>query len=285
MSANWTDREVFRLIDCWSEEGIQEQLEGARRNKHVYDKLSRSLAEHDIEKTGEQCRTKVKKLRQEYKKIKDNHNLTGRGRIQWKFFEKLDKILGTRPATRPQVLLETLDSQPQNDPSSDETDIGEQEDGYNNTADDSTLDNLDSSEASGSGTPTVIRSRTPSQNSSRSGSLESDDSDKRGGSSIKGKKRKRSKGEVLEEVMSEVMKTMTDGLKSSDKMFTELEEKRMKFEEQQRKEDREFQLKMMQMLQQGMGGVNNFYSPYGSVPPPPSPGLYYSPPGHTSNDS
>ena len=53
--------------------------------------------------------------------------------------------------------------------------------------------------------------------------------------------------------MSKVMKTMTDGLKSSDKMFTEMEEKRMKFEEQQRKEDREFQLKMMQMLQQGMG--------------------------------
>ena len=134
-------------------------------------------------------------------------------------------------------MLETLDSQPQNDPVSDETDIGEQEDGYNNTADDSTLDNFDSSEASGSGTPTVIRSRTPSQNSSRSGSLESDDSDKRGGSSIKGKKRKRSKGEVLEDVMSKVMKTMTDGLKSSVKMFTELEEKRMKFEEQQRKED------------------------------------------------
>ena len=85
--------------------------------------------------------------------------------------------------------------------------------------------------------------------------------------------------------MSKVMKTMTDGLKSSDKMFTELEEKRMKFEEQQRKEDQEFQLKMMQMLQQGMEGVNNFYSPCGSVPPPPSTGLYYSPPGHTSNDS
>ena len=138
---------------------------------------------------------------------------------------------------------------------------------------------------SGSGTPTVIRSRTPSQNSSRSGSLESYDGDKRGGSSIKGKKRKRSKGEVLEDVMSKVMKTMIDGLKSSDKMFTEMEEKRMKFEEQQRKEDRGFQLKMMQMLQQGMEGVNNFYSLYGSVPPPPSPGLYYSPPSHTSNDS
>ena len=83
------------------------------------------MAEHNIEKTGEQCRTKVKKLRQEYKKIKDNHNLMDRGRIEWKYFEKLDKILGTLPATRPQVLLETLDSQLQNDPLSDKTDIGE----------------------------------------------------------------------------------------------------------------------------------------------------------------
>ena len=31
--------------------------------------------------------------------------------------------------------------------------------------------------------------------------------------------------------MSKVMKTITDGLKSGDKMFTELEEKRIKFEE------------------------------------------------------
>ena len=71
MSVNWSDKEVYHLLDCWSEEGIQEQLEGSRRNKHVYEKLSRSLAEsYNIEKTGEQCRTKVKKLRQEYKKSK-----------------------------------------------------------------------------------------------------------------------------------------------------------------------------------------------------------------------
>ena len=92
MSANWTDSEILLLIDSWSEEGIREQLEGSRCNKHVYEKLSRSLAEHNIKKTGEQCRTKVKKLRQVYKKIKDNHNLMGRGRTQCKFFEKLDKF-------------------------------------------------------------------------------------------------------------------------------------------------------------------------------------------------
>lgn len=65
MATTWSDSEVFKLIDLWGEQGIQEQLEGSKRNKHVCEKLSSDLAKHGIEKTGEQCRSKVKKLRQE----------------------------------------------------------------------------------------------------------------------------------------------------------------------------------------------------------------------------
>ncbi len=39
--ANWSDAEVLHVIDLWGEEGIQQQLEGAKRNKHVYEKLAR----------------------------------------------------------------------------------------------------------------------------------------------------------------------------------------------------------------------------------------------------
>ena len=101
MSAAWTDDETQKLIELWGENGMQEQLEGSTRNKHVYGKLSDALAKEGITKSGEQCRTKVKKLRQVYKKIKDKHNLTGRGRTTWKFYEPLDDILGTQPATHP----------------------------------------------------------------------------------------------------------------------------------------------------------------------------------------
>ena len=55
---------------------------------------------------------------------------------------------------------------------------------------------------------------------------------------VKGNKRKRSKGEVIEDVMSKVMISVAEGLKESVKMFLELEEKRMKFEEQQKREER-----------------------------------------------
>ena len=86
--------------------------------------------------------------------------------------------------------------------------------------------------------------------------------------------------------MTKVIKIVTDGMKSSDKMFTEWEEKRLKFEEQQRKEECEFQLNMIQMLQQGMES-RNFYAPYSSLPPSAPSGLYYGPPGFGTgaNDS
>ena len=49
------------------------------------------------------------KNEKDYKKIKDYHNETGRKRRkEWKFFEKMDEILGTKPATRPEVLIDTL---------------------------------------------------------------------------------------------------------------------------------------------------------------------------------
>ena len=50
MVVNWTDAEVFQLISSWAGEGIQEQLEGFKRNKHIYERLSRSLTKHNIEK-------------------------------------------------------------------------------------------------------------------------------------------------------------------------------------------------------------------------------------------
>ena len=57
--------------------------------------------------TGEQCRTKMKKIKKEYKKLKDYHEETGRKRKKWRFFDKVDDIIGCKPATRPEVVLDT----------------------------------------------------------------------------------------------------------------------------------------------------------------------------------
>jgi len=67
----WMDSEVFRLLQVWGEDNTQKELEGSKRNKHVYDRMSEQLRVYGIIKTGDQVCTKVKKLRQEYKKIKE----------------------------------------------------------------------------------------------------------------------------------------------------------------------------------------------------------------------
>lgn len=89
----------------------------------------------------------------------------------------------------------------------------------------------------------------------------------------KGRKRKCAKKEIMEEVMTKAMKTVTVELKESEKMFVELEEKHMKFEERMKDKDREFQKEMMVMLVSHLPLPNptqyrtNMYQPNYSLQP------------------
>jgi len=93
---------------------VQEQLEGSKRNKHMYDSVAKELkTQYGIEKTGEQCRCKMKKLRQEYKKVKDKNKQTGNYCKKMKFFDKINEIneiMGNKPSVNPPVVIDTLDS-------------------------------------------------------------------------------------------------------------------------------------------------------------------------------
>ena len=60
-------------------------------------------------KTAEQCHAKMKKLKLEYRRIKDKHGKTGEKRITWKFYESLNSILANKPTTKPPIVLDTSD--------------------------------------------------------------------------------------------------------------------------------------------------------------------------------
>jgi len=75
--AAWTDAETFKLIELWSDETIQEGLEGCKKNSQVYAKLSDQMHKVGYKRTLVQCRDKVKKLKGDYRKIKDGHKQTG----------------------------------------------------------------------------------------------------------------------------------------------------------------------------------------------------------------
>lgn len=107
----WSEQETLCFIRLWSDDGIQAQIEGCTRNREVFDRLAAEMRDEDYVRTGVQCREKIKKLKADYRKIKDNNNESGRQRRSTRVFEALDEILGCRPATHPPVSLDTLEDE------------------------------------------------------------------------------------------------------------------------------------------------------------------------------
>ena len=70
---------------------------------NVFIKIARELSESGFERTFQQCR-----LKGEYRKLKDKTGKTGESKRK-DYFEALDAILGTVPATCPPVVVDTLE--------------------------------------------------------------------------------------------------------------------------------------------------------------------------------
>ena len=103
----WSDDEVKALLAVWGESNVQDELDGAVRNKAVFVNISKKMNELGYDRDWQQCRVKIKNLKKSYRDVKDHNGETGRGRKTCKFFKELDAILGHRPATIPAVLLDT----------------------------------------------------------------------------------------------------------------------------------------------------------------------------------
>ncbi len=48
--ATWSDEETYKLIEIWGEDNIQAMLEGCRRNKEIFVKISQACLK-DVEET------------------------------------------------------------------------------------------------------------------------------------------------------------------------------------------------------------------------------------------
>ena len=111
MATAWSDNEVLKLLEAWGDENIQAQLEGSTRNIKVCAAVAQTLLESTgVQRTAVQCREKIKKLKAEYKQIKNHNNRSGRNRKTCKFLPQLDAILGHRPSTIPPVVLDSSSS-------------------------------------------------------------------------------------------------------------------------------------------------------------------------------
>ena len=51
---------MLKLIELWGDEEIQALLEGCTRNRHVYEKVAEGMKEAGYDRSGVQCRDKIK---------------------------------------------------------------------------------------------------------------------------------------------------------------------------------------------------------------------------------
>uniref|UniRef100_A0A3B4BAC8 Myb/SANT-like DNA-binding domain-containing protein n=1 Tax=Periophthalmus magnuspinnatus TaxID=409849 RepID=A0A3B4BAC8_9GOBI len=106
----WSEEEVKALIEIWSDENICQLLVTTHKNNEVYKLISEKMKAVGFPRTVGQCRTKVKKLRQQYIKIRDmlrKSGSSGDERDKFPLYDELDAILGSRPTSSPQHIWTT----------------------------------------------------------------------------------------------------------------------------------------------------------------------------------
>ncbi|KAH0616180.1 hypothetical protein JD844_027114 [Phrynosoma platyrhinos] len=95
---HWCDNEVRALINIWSDEEIQQMLEGATRNKEIFEEIARRLMKVGIDRDWKQCRTKYKNLKYEYRSLQKENDQHGNARRKMRFYDEIDCILRSQPA-------------------------------------------------------------------------------------------------------------------------------------------------------------------------------------------
>ncbi|XP_049423152.1 uncharacterized protein LOC125883072 isoform X1 [Epinephelus fuscoguttatus] len=96
--ARWTNDETQALISVWSEEKIQRGLEESFRNEKVYREVSGRLAAMGMIRSGKQCREKIKKLKQEYNRIKQQVETDGANTQTFKWYDQMETAMSEKPA-------------------------------------------------------------------------------------------------------------------------------------------------------------------------------------------
>ncbi|XP_065413983.1 SRRM2 protein homolog rsr-2-like [Chrysemys picta bellii] len=103
----WTVREVLDLIAIWGEDSVLAELRSKRRNAKTFEKISKGMMERGHNRDSDQCRLKVKELRQAYQKTKEANRRSGSEPRTCRFYAELHAILGGAATTTPPVIVDS----------------------------------------------------------------------------------------------------------------------------------------------------------------------------------
>ncbi|XP_064645955.1 zinc finger and SCAN domain-containing protein 20-like [Lineus longissimus] len=112
-SPAWSRDERLALLRIWRDEDIEGQLQGNHRNSHVYSRIAELLKLEGYDRTTDQCRNKLKSMKGDWVKARNNLGRSGTsGRNGFGDEELLDEVLGTRPIHNPRHIVDTMFDRP-----------------------------------------------------------------------------------------------------------------------------------------------------------------------------
>ncbi|GFT99026.1 hypothetical protein TNCV_3794041 [Trichonephila clavipes] len=91
---NWSERETLLLIAIWKE--TKQDLKKTKRNRVVYEHMSKVLSIYNVNRSSLEIRRKVKNLSVQYRKEKLQAETTDCP-SSWRYYARIDKILGNCP--------------------------------------------------------------------------------------------------------------------------------------------------------------------------------------------
>jgi len=231
--------------------------------------MANEMAEKGFKKTPDQCKTKIHTLKRAYRESKKYLKKSGKGRKLCKYFEELDNILASRPASSPLKIVETMRKRRlDNGTDTDESSSDESNDGKMPEAVVEAADIVDMTERENQTDDHIGNTgneKGKDDDSKRDKEKKRDEMKKITKASTKGKKKSR-----LEVALGTVMENFGSAIDRSEDKFIELEKQKielekkrldmerakMEFEEKQKREERQHQFNMMKMIMDGMGQRN-----------------------------
>nr|XP_048714369.1 uncharacterized protein LOC125640174 [Caretta caretta] len=120
----WTEREVRDLIAVWGEESVLSELHSSFRNAKTFVKISQGMKDRGHNRDPNQCRVKLKELRQAYQKTREANGRSRSGPQTYRFYDELHAILGGSATTTPAVLFDSFNG----DGGNTEAGFGDEED-------------------------------------------------------------------------------------------------------------------------------------------------------------
>jgi hypothetical protein len=83
---SWLDPETLALIDIWGEDEVQRVLRDFVYNGPVYMDISEKMHDQGYSKTPEQCRWKVKSMRNNFRQCYDRKKYVYKTGLNWTLY-------------------------------------------------------------------------------------------------------------------------------------------------------------------------------------------------------